>query len=335
MDAADRPAAFGGPNLGGNPMSKFQAFALATTLATFGLVVLGGIVRVTDSGLGCPDWPRCHGSFIPPAETEIWIEWSHRLAASVIGAAILGLAIAAWRSQRSNRLVVWTAGISLIVLVGQVTLGAIAVERELPPEIVALHLVTGLALLSTLIVVTVAAFRGTPGALRLPWSAARRGLPLLAGTFAVTVVVMWLGAYMTESTAAYACDGWPLCNGAVIPEFDSAVRIHWTHRLLVVVLGVLLAVCTHRARKDQGRGSTAHRLALALGVLFAAQVLVGAGNVWTDMSQYTSITHLVLGSLIWAGLILLIAESLYAPAERAPDRRTSRQSLAPSPGAGT
>jgi heme A synthase len=284
-------------------MTKFQLYSLATTVITFGLVILGGVVRVTDSGLGCPDWPTCHGSLIPPAETEIWIEWSHRLVASVTGFLIFGLAVAAWRSQRDNKLIIGAAGASLVVLAVQVVLGAITVERELPPEVVATHLVTGLCLLATLIVITVASFSGSDLATRKP--SISPAVPFVGAALVLAVSTMWLGAYMTESGANFACDGWPRCNGEWLPGFSRLVAIHWTHRLVALVLGVALTLLAVRQRQVSGAASLPHQVAAATVVLYIAQVLIGAGNIWTDMSEATSITHLAVGTLIWSALVCL------------------------------
>jgi heme a synthase len=293
-------------------MTKFQAYAAFTTLLTFGVVILGGVVRVTDSGLGCPDWPRCHGSFIPPAQTEIWIEWSHRLAASVVGFLILVLAVAAWRTQRQNPVVIGAAAASLVVLVVQVVLGAITVREELPAEVVATHLVTGLALLSTLIVLTISSFSEAAD-FRPSFSPT---VTFLAMTMALALGVMWLGAYMTESGANFACDGWPRCNGSFLPEFTSLVRTHWLHRALAALLGVALVLLAVQQRTLHDR-SVLFSIAQFVLALYVVQVLVGAGNIWTDMSDATSITHLILSSTIWAALVSMLTLTLYAPTQRA------------------
>src|SRR5687767_14391925 len=106
-------------------MTGFQRLCLITCTVVFGLIVLGGVVRATDSGLGCgDDWPRCEGSFIPRLETELLIEYSHRLTASVTGVLVLGLAIWAWRSYRAVPAILYPAIVVLVLVLVQGGFGA-------------------------------------------------------------------------------------------------------------------------------------------------------------------------------------------------------------------
>ena len=129
-------------------LSAFQRLCLLAGAVIFGLIVLGGVVRATDSGLGCPDWPRCHGSFIPQWEKHTLIEYSHRLTASVAGLLVLAVAVAAWRAYRRVPAVLYPATLAFALLILQAGLGGLAVINELPPEIVTVHLGLALAILT-------------------------------------------------------------------------------------------------------------------------------------------------------------------------------------------
>ena len=108
------------------PLTRFQRLAVLTTAATFVLITVGGLVRATDSGLGCPDWPRCFGRLTPPPELHAWIEHSHRLVAAAVILLVSALAVAAWRG-RQPAAVRWAAVGAVVMVLSQAALGAIVV----------------------------------------------------------------------------------------------------------------------------------------------------------------------------------------------------------------
>src|SRR6202521_3789758 len=138
-------------------MKAFRAVSVATALVTYALVVLGGVVRVSGSGLGCPDWPLCHGRLLPPLDVHAIIEYSHRTTASLTSALVVLTAVVAWVAWRKRRDIVIPATVALVLLMVQVVLGAITVRLELPPMIVLAHLATAMALLAAVCVTAVAA----------------------------------------------------------------------------------------------------------------------------------------------------------------------------------
>jgi heme A synthase len=152
-------------------MTGYQKLAVAATSAIYGLVIMGGVVRVTGSGLGCPDWPLCHGQVIPPLEKPVLIEYSHRLAASAGGFLVVGLAVATWLTQRRSTVMVAAAGAAVVLLVFQALLGGITVVNELPPNIVTAHLAIALVLLSLLLLITTLSFLGPQPAEETPTAA--------------------------------------------------------------------------------------------------------------------------------------------------------------------
>jgi heme a synthase len=120
-------------------LDAFRRFAAATLVATLALIALGGAVRATDSGLACPDWPRCYGLWIPPADLNIWLEHSHRLLAGLVGLMIAALLV--WALARHRRREVLVPVVAAAVLVNvQAALGAIVVLRLLQAELVTAHL---------------------------------------------------------------------------------------------------------------------------------------------------------------------------------------------------
>ena len=151
----------------GNTSSKlrftkfFQYLVLFTILAIFILIALGGTVRVTESGLGCPDWPLCHGQIIPPFEKTALIEYSHRLVASIISILVLTVFLIGWKFYRNERWIFIPTIASIAILTLQIALGAITVLMELPPLIVLVHLATAQALLACMIFIYLALMLGS------------------------------------------------------------------------------------------------------------------------------------------------------------------------------
>src|SRR5262245_63304853 len=108
-------------------MTGFQRLCLATIGLTFVLIVIGGIVRATDSGLGCPDWPTCHGRLIPHNDKHTIIEYSHRLTASIVGILVLSIAIVAIRKYRDVPAILWPSVAAFLLVLVQAGIGAAVV----------------------------------------------------------------------------------------------------------------------------------------------------------------------------------------------------------------
>src|SRR5467141_1501330 len=136
----------------------FRRLALVTAGFAYLQIALGGLVRVSGSGLGCPDWPLCHGRPYPPADPHAIIEYSHRAVGTVTGLLIIATVAMAWVVFRSRRpLVAWLASASLIGVVGEGLLGGIVVANELSPWLVVVHLGLAMMILGFLVATAVAA----------------------------------------------------------------------------------------------------------------------------------------------------------------------------------
>jgi protoheme IX farnesyltransferase len=308
-------------------MKGFRVLAVATAVVTYALVVLGGVVRVSGSGLGCPDWPLCHSRLLPPLELHSIIEYSHRTAASLASTLIVLTAVVAWIAWRKRRDIVIPATIALGLLVVQVVLGAITVRLELPPMIVLAHLATAMALLAAVCVTAVAAI--VP---RSEGPADRGWVWLARAAAAGTFLLILSGSLVVGSGASGACGAWPLCGGGFSLTFDGYPAIQLLHRGLAAVIGVLiivsLFVLLNRHRAQRAVRAT---VALTLAAL-AFQVAVGAAVVTLHLPAALRGLHLALASAVWAGIVVLavIADRLPAAGEsvgvasdpRQPRRRT-------------
>ncbi len=299
-------------------MKQAQYLAWSTAFMTLVLIGVGVLVRATGSGLGCPNWPLCYDGPTPPAgDHNAAIEMSHRYTATIVGFMVIAVAALAWKFYRHARIVFWVALLTVPLVGFQGLLGAITVVRELPPEIVATHLLTAMLVLSCELVVAIgmtfdstgdrsALLERTQAAFRTP------GLWALAG-IAWMAVTLWIGGYMTESGAATACSGWPLCNGSAIPAADDHEITHMLHRLLAGLLVIFVAGFAVTAWKRRDEVPWAPVLAVALVIFYVVQVLVGALNVWYTFPDVLTISHTVIASLVWFTLSAAVTLAWYSP----------------------
>lgn len=273
----------------------------ATAVSVFILVIIGGVVRVTESGLGCPDWPLCYGKVLPPLEYTAIIEYTHRFVASVIvGPLILATAIVALMRYRHDRWVWIPAAISVPLLIVQGLLGGVTVLTHLPGEIVALHLGTAEALLAVCLFLMVASYR-TPIARTRETSGDGYHSWAIAGTVGVYVVII-SGAVVTAMGATGACVTWPLCQGSAFP-MQHLTAVHMFHRYVVLVLGVLLIYAVWRCGTARGADNTLRWLAALTLLTFIAQVVVGAATIWLDFQAHWRALHLTAATAVWAAAV--------------------------------
>lgn len=313
-------------------MTWFQRLLLITILTTFVLVIVGGTVRATDSGLGCPDWPTCHGSLIPKAEKHTLIEWSHRTVAAVVGFIFLGVTYFAFKTERRNNpLVFWLAFAAGVALLVQIILGAITVVRELPAEVTAAHMATAMTFMALLIVpfmisrLRASSMHAVRGATDSPYT--RMAIVAAAAAF-VTLV---LGSYISGTSASLACDGWPLCNGSVVPSGDHNVGLHYLHRVVAGILGILILGLIYLGWDERRNQQWLVVLPVFAGFVFIAQALIGAANIWTELAAWVVVTHLTLAAVLWCTLVVVSVLAFYLPGEetvRAGEKRSRDQGKA-------
>jgi protoheme IX farnesyltransferase len=303
-------------------MTRFQKLTLATAVATYLLVTWGAVVRVTNSGLGCPDWPLCYGQLLPPLDdTSAWIEWFHRTLAALVGLLVLAVLIVAVRHHR-QRAIVLPAVLALVFTAFQAYLGKVTVETGNSGDSVTAHLAMAMVVLASLVYIAIRVRYPA----RLPSGGAAQRFTLLAAFAALAVYALLLfGSHVTATGSALVFGGaWPLFpNGALLPSFDPDPAIagmqttHVLHRLVAVVVGVIVLITAWVAWRRSADGSWgavgARQVLLALcgtaAALFAAQVVVGAAQIATTLAPWSVALHLALGAAIWA---LLVAAATYA-----------------------
>lgn len=250
--------------------NRFVKLAWTAAACTYLLIVLGAIVRITGSGLGCGEhWPLCNGRLVPPLnDLPTVIEWSHRLVAGLLSILVLSLAVWDWRRA-------WVAAVLLVV---QVLLGAVTVKTGLTPVMVILHLATAMLLLASLI------------------STARGTRTLTAGSavlLGLTFITVLFGALTANLGATAACGGFPLCNGQVIPHAGPLAGIQWTHRLFAY--GLLVYVIWWVARAGQK--------ALGLLAIVALQIAIAATMVLVGFPGSLQAAHAAVGAGVWAAVV--------------------------------
>ncbi|HUG46920.1 MAG TPA: heme o synthase [Candidatus Limnocylindria bacterium] len=291
-------------------MTRFQRLALGTAVITYLLVVIGAIVRGTGSGMGCPDWPLCHGQLIPPlGDNAAWIEWAHRGVAAIVGLLVLALAVVAPRHQRHRPSIVLTALGALGLTVFQAWLGMVTVATNNADEWVTAHLATALLLLAALTFVFVRSLFPA----ELPSRGRSQRLTLLLAFTALSVyAVILFGAQVTASGAALVFVDWPLFDGQLLPAPSDTPGVaalqlsHFLHRFVAAVVGVVVAVAAwvtwRRAREQRGDLGAQRLLGLVAtsAALYGVQVIVGALQIWTQLEAWAVALHLALGAAIWA-----------------------------------
>lgn len=297
-------------------------FAVATALATFCLLVAGGLVSTTESGLACPDWPLCEGQLIPQMRDGKEFEHTHRLVASFVGAMTFGLCALLFKYRRHDP---WLRrlGVAAAVLVTvQALLGALTVKMKLPWWVSSAHLATAMAFFA--LVVSLAFLtrqRQAPAVAEAP----RLLMPigLVAG---LTYAQIVLGAVMRHTRSGLVCGmEFPWCLGTVWPAGGHAgVQIHMAHRALGLVAGLAILALAGAIFRRGGAGRWLRRLAGLSSAGVLGQIALGFLTVTSSRDLTLMTLHSSLGAALLACLVAMIwvarpaAVAVPAPARQAP-----------------
>jgi cytochrome c oxidase assembly protein subunit 15 len=320
-------------------MRAYRPLVLLCVALTFVVVVVGAYVRLSDAGLGCPDWPGCYGKLTPAsAEAHIrravedqggthgpvsmpkaWKEMGHRYLAGGLGLLILAAAVLAWLRRAALRQSPWLATSIVLVVAIQATLGKWTVTMLLKPAIVTAHLVGGMTTLALLAWLAVRQFAFE----RAEDFQAVRGLRSLSVVALVVLCTqILLGGWVSTNYAALACPDLPLCRGAAVPPMDfgnafhvvrelgmtpegnllsseALVAIHWTHRMFALLVVVVLGTLAMRL----ARRPETRVLGWLLLAALAGQFLLGIANVAFSLPLPLAAAHNAGAALL---LVLLV-----------------------------
>ena len=303
------------------PGLRFRLLALGAALSAWALVAVGGVVRVTESGLGCPHWPLCTARALPLDQRASVIEYSHRAVVALVVVLVVAVAVEAWRGRRARPDLLWPALAALVLVPLQALLGAVAVWLELPGWVVAFHFVVGLLFLATIVVTAALAWRRPASAT----SAASAGFARLVQlSVLVALALVSVGAAVVATDADTACGRqWPACNGGFASGGGHA-ELQVAHRMLAYTLALLAVALVVGALRGHGP-----RLAGSLPLL-AVLVQIGFG-IGIVLARGDGRTHEILAGLheggagtVWG---LLIALAVLA---RPPKRAAARASALPA-----
>ena len=292
-----------------------RPFAFATACATLALLVIGGLVHGTGSGMACPETsfvplPLCSGDLLPQMVGGVLYEHGHRLVAAAVGVMTLVLAgLLIWRRRRDA----WLGAGAVALVAIQAELGRITVLYNLPSAVSIAHL--GTAMLFFSLIVAIAHRAGAP----IPVEGApARGWAIL-GAVAVYLQVL-LGAAVRHLEAGMQCLDLPFCHGALWPE-GSLAQVHMAHRIFAGLATAAALAAAWKVGRGSPAGSGARRMALAVPLLLAGQITLGVLSVRSYLGLYQVTAHLAGGALLLGSMVWLVLST--APAQAV--------ALAPSP----
>lgn len=286
-------------------MNRFYRLAVVTAVAVYLQVVLGSVVRITGSGLGCPDWPLCHGQVIPVFEYHTMIEYAHRLVGTAAGLLMIATAVYAVVLYRRRALAAFPRGLmraaigAVLLIVVQGIVGGITVLMKNSPFTVALHLGNAELVLGASLLVALWALRaGQPTR-----AGQKRGTVVIVAAAVGAYVIVVTGALVVGTGASAACAGWPLCGS---PGGSRLADVHMLHRVVVAV-GTVAIMAGALAAFRRWRGTGLAVVAPLTMTALVAEAAVGAVQVLTGLPPVLRSLHVALGSLVWGGAALMAA----------------------------
>jgi heme a synthase len=284
--------------------TTFRWLSYVTLALLFAIVVSGATVRLTASGLGCENWPRCGDTFLPEKDFHALIEFGNRGVGVVVGLVSLATAIAAWRVERLPRWVVWAAAALPLTVLLQGVLGGITVLLELHPLTVMAHFLLSLVALAIAVVVVL----GARGSI----------VPR------VSVASGWLAAALVPSalvlvvTGALVTAAGPHSGGEEIRRIGNLDEALHVHIGATAVFGVTFLALVIALLMSGDRFRVELFLATGILVVLVAQMVIGEIQWRTELPWGVVLVHVALATAVWAGVVALAARLLGGSLARGP-----------------
>ena len=292
-------------------ISVVYKLAFLLSVLIFINILFGPLVRATDSGLACLDWPLCHGKVIPPPEFRIWMEVGHRIYSGLLGFVILALAIIIFKNSELRSRFGLSAFTALVVLVNQVILGKLTVTKLLDPGTVNMHLLNAVFLFTLIVSITAKANyilkTGLEEIRHVNWLAVFNSKNLLISlTVFLVYFQLFMGGRVSSNYAGLACPDWPTCNGQWFPAMEGFVKIQMEHRFVayLIVFLIIVNVAVSIFKSYDPRTRLFLKLALyAVGF----QIILGVSNVLFQLPTLVTAAHTGMG----VALFILVYTALY------------------------
>ena len=284
-------------------MKSFRAAVRLLLGATIGLVVIGVIVRATDSGMGCPDWPLCYGQIIPPTTDsgdviayKAWLEWIHRAIAAVIGLIVLAVVALALRNLKDRRSL-QGASIALLALVlFQAWLGRQTVLESNSGASVTAHLASAMAFVGLQVwVLARSGYTETLGGIRRASGSVVAPIVAAGAIYALLL----FGSNVTGTDTGLLYPDWPLMGGTLFPPITELSTPMILHRYATAIVALILISALWIVRREKGSPARVRQLLTYAAAVFAVQCVIGAVQIFTKLAPWTQTLHVALATVIW------------------------------------
>ena len=284
-------------------MKSFRAAVRLLLGATIGLVVIGVIVRATDSGMGCPDWPLCYGQLIPPTTDsgdviayKAWLEWIHRAIAAMIGLIVLAVVALALRNLKDRRSL-QGASIALLGLVlFQAWLGRQTVLESNSGASVTAHLASAMAFVGLQVwVLARSGYAETLGGIRRASGSVVAPIVAAGAIYALLL----FGSNVTGTDTGLLYPDWPLMGGTLFPPITELSTPMILHRYATAIVALILVSAIWIVRREKGSPARVRQLLTYAAAVFAVQCVIGAVQIFTKLAPWTQTLHVALATVIW------------------------------------